>query len=210
MAKKSYTSIAAIIFAVCVIFFLMRAFQSSSEPSAAIELIEEKDSGKFNKSVSLGGPFQLIDHHGQTRTDTDFKGKIMLVYFGYSFCPDVCPTGLYHISQALQEMGPRAKEIQPLFITVDPERDTVQTLALYMENFHPQFLALTGTPDAIAKASKAYHVYAQKAQPDGTSTDYLIDHSSIVYVMDRQGRFLTSFNHQTEPAQIKEILKSYL
>jgi cytochrome oxidase Cu insertion factor (SCO1/SenC/PrrC family) len=165
---------------------------------------------KFDKNVPIGGPFQLVDQHGQTRTDDDFKGKIMVVYFGYSFCPDICPTGLYNISQALQEMGAKAQEFQPIFITVDPERDTVQNLALYMENFNPQFIALTGTRDAVNKAIKEYRVYAQKAKPNGTSTEYLIDHSSVVYVMDRQGRFVTSFNHQTEPAQIKEILNGCL
>jgi protein SCO1/2 len=210
MKKKSYASIIAIILGLCVVFVLMRTFHSSNLSSPTIEVISGGDQQIFDKNVPIGGPFHLIDHHGQPRSDVDFKGKIMLVYFGYSFCPDVCPAGLYHISQALHEMGAKAKEIQPLFITVDPERDTVQNLALYMENFHPQFLGLTGTPEAINKAVKAYRVYAQKAKPDGTSTDYLIDHSSIVYVMDRQGRFLTSFNHQTEPAQIKAILKSYL
>lgn len=210
MTKKRYASIVAIVFALCLVFFLMRTLNPSQLTSSTNELVTVSDGGTFDKNVPIGGPFQLIDHHGQPRTDVDFKGKVMLVYFGYSFCPDVCPAALYHVSQALHELGAKAKEIQPLFITVDPERDTVKNLSLYMENFHPQFLALTGTPEAINKAAKTYRVYAQKAQPDGTSTDYLIDHSSIVYVMDRQGRFLTSFNHQTEPAQIKEILKSYL
>ena len=110
----------------------------------------------------------------------------------------------------LQDMGKQANEIQPIFITIDPERDTVANLALYMQNFHPRFIALTGTPDSIKQAIKAYHVYAQKAKPDGTSVDYLMDHSSIVYVMDRQGRYLTSFDHQTPPEKIKEVLKKFL
>jgi protein SCO1/2 len=207
MKKKSYKTLGAIIVALSIVLIFLSILMMYLPNKS----IDSADLGqKFDKSVPIGGPFQLIDHHGQTRTDNDFKGKIMLVYFGYSYCPDICPAGLYHISQALQEMGQTANEFQPLFITVDPERDTVKNLALYMENFHPQFVALTGDREAINNAIKAYHVYAQRAEPNGTSTEYLIDHSSVVYVMDRQGRFLTSFNHQTEPAEIKEILKGCL
>lgn len=149
--------------------------------------------------VKIGGRFLLRDHKGGQRSNLDFRGRYMLVYFGYSFCPDICPTALYNMTEALEKLGDKAKEFQPLFITVDPERDTVDALAKYMENFHPSFVALTGTSHALEEAKKAYHVYAMKADPEDQTGDYVLDHSSIIYVMDRHGRYLTSYNHETPP-----------
>lgn len=167
--------------------------------------------GKTYGQATVGGPFTLIDQDGNTRTDADYKGKYMVVYFGYSFCPDICPAALYNMTQAFQEMSPKElRDIAPLFITIDPERDTVSNLKTYIQNFHPSFTALTGSQEQLDKAIKAYRVYAKKAKPDGTATEYLLDHSSIVYVMDRQGRFITSFNHQTEPKVIKQTLRKVI
>jgi cytochrome oxidase Cu insertion factor (SCO1/SenC/PrrC family) len=173
--------------------------------------IAEISDGKTYGQAKVGGHFELVDHTGAIRTEADFKGKYLLVYFGYSFCPDICPAALYNISQALQHLNEKTRrQIQPLFISVDPERDTVETLRIYMENYHPAFVALTGTPAQVDQALKAYRVYAKKATPDGTSTEYLIDHSSVVYVMDRQGRYVTSFNHTTEPEKIVQILQGVI
>jgi protein SCO1/2 len=167
--------------------------------------------GKTYGQATVGGPFTLLDQDGATRTDADYKGKYMVVYFGYSFCPDICPAALYNMTQAFQEMSPKeVKDLAPLFITIDPQRDTIANLKTYIQNFHPSFTALTGSQDQINKAVKGYRVYAKKAKPDGTSTEYLLDHSSIVYVMDRQGRFITSFNHQTEPEVIKKTLRKII
>ncbi|MDP4840271.1 MAG: SCO family protein [Alphaproteobacteria bacterium] len=167
--------------------------------------------GKTYGQATVGGPFTLIDQDGKRRTDADYKGKYMVVYFGYSFCPDICPAALYNMTQAFQKMSQKElKTLAPLFITIDPQRDTTSNLKTYIQNFHPSFTALTGSQDQIDKAAKAYRVYAKKAKPDGTSTEYLLDHSSIVYVMDRQGRFITSFNHQTEPEIIKQTLRKII
>lgn len=167
--------------------------------------------GKTYGQATVGGPFKLLDQDGKMRTDADYKGKYMVVYFGYSFCPDICPAALYNMTQAFQEMSQKElKDLAPLFITIDPQRDTISNLKTYIQNFHPSFTALTGSQGQIDKAVKAYRVYAKKAKPDGTSTEYLLDHSSIVYVMDRQGRFITSFNHQTEPEVIKKTLRKII
>lgn len=171
-------------------------------PEAPVIVFQEKEYG----TPQIGGPFSLIDHEGQPRTDADFKGKILLVYFGYSFCPDICPSALYNMSQALDALGPTAKEIQPLFITIDPARDTVEHLARYRENYHPSFVMLTGSAAQIQQAMKAYKVHGTKVKPDGTTTEYLMDHTSIIYIMNRQGRFIAHFNHLTPPNELKKTL----
>ena len=123
--------------------------------------------GPISSGVALvGGPFELVSHKGQPVTDKDFRGKYMLVSFGYTYCPDVCPTELQVISAALDELGDKARDIQPIFITIDPERDTVAALAQYMQSFHPSYIGLTGSPEAIAKAAKAYRVYYAKSDPN--------------------------------------------
>ncbi|MBL9028923.1 MAG: SCO family protein [Caedimonas sp.] len=154
----------------------------------------------------IGGSFRLIDHHGNPRTDADFKGKYVMVYFGYSFCPDICPAALTNMSEALAALKEKAEQVHSLFITIDPERDTIAHLARYIESFHPRFIALTGEPKQIEKVKKAYRVYGAKTKPDGTSTDYIMDHSSIIYVMDRQGRFIAHFNHATPPHEMVRVL----
>lgn len=151
----------------------------------------------------VGGPFSLVDHTGQARTDKDFAGKLMLVYFGYISCPDVCPIGLRLISTALGMMGDDAKEVQPIFITVDPARDTVSKMAEYVKIFHSSLIGLTGPEANIAEAAKAYRVYYQKSDsPPKHSHDYLLGHSSIIFLMDRQGRYLAHFSHRTKPELI--------
>jgi protein SCO1/2 len=154
--------------------------------------------GPISSGVALvGGPFELVSHKGARVTDKNFRGKYMLVSFGYTYCPDVCPTELQVISAALDELGDKAKDIQPIFITVDPERDTVATLAQYMASFHPSYIGLTGSPDAIAKAAKAYRAYYAKSENKG-GEDYLMDHSSIIYLMDKEGTFLKHFSYGTD------------
>ncbi|MFN7710287.1 MAG: SCO family protein [Holosporales bacterium] len=161
-------------------------------------------------TVTIGGPFSLIDHTGRARTQADFRGKWMLVYFGYTYCPDICPAALYHMSQALQQLGQYAKLVQPLFITIDPERDTVPHLARYIESYHPQFIALTGTKDQIAAAGEAYRVYFARASEDRGANDYLMDHSSIVYLMNPEGEFVTHFNHETPADEMAQALQDIL
>ena len=159
----------------------------------------------------IGGPFTLQDQNGRPVSDTDFRGKLLLVYFGYTFCPDVCPTELQTISLALDQLGKDAAKVQPLFITVDPARDTPAVLKDYMSNFYPGFLGLTGTPDQVATAAKGYRVYYAKAPvPAGGAADYLMDHSGFVYLMDREGHYLAHFVPNTPPEKIAERIRKAL
>src|SRR6516162_4126816 len=157
---------------------------------------------------AIGGRFQLVDQNGKTVTDTDLKGKWSLIYFGYTHCPDACPTALNDISIALSELGPKRDAVRPVFITVDPERDTPETLKAYVTSFDAPILALTGTADQVATAAKGYRVYYAKHPEAGG--DYSMDHSSVIYVMDPQGRFTASFTHESSPEQIAERLKKLL
>lgn len=159
---------------------------------------------------NLGGPFKLIDQFGKVRTNEDFKGKFMLLYFGYTFCPDVCPLGLQNISAALSKLRTDLDHIVPIFITIDPERDTVENLKIYAQNWHSSFVMLTGTQKQIDTVVKAYKVYAVKAKPEGTMADYLIDHSALVYLVDPSGKFVDYFPHTTAPAEILKILQKHL
>jgi protein SCO1 len=157
---------------------------------------------------AIGGPFRLVDQNGKTVTDADLRGKWSLVYFGYTHCPDACPTALNDISIALDELGPKRDAVQPVFITVDPERDTPAVLKDYVTSFDAPILALSGSADEIARAAKAYRVYyAKHSEPGG---DYSMDHSSVIYVMDPEGRFTASFTHESTPEEIAERLKKLL
>ena len=157
---------------------------------------------------AIGGPFRLVDQNGKTVTDADLKGKWSLVYFGYTHCPDACPTALNDISIALDELGPKRDAVRPVFITVDPERDTAEVLKAYVTSFDAPIMALTGTPEEIAQAAKEYRVYYAKHPEAGG--DYSMDHSSVIYVMDPEGRFTASFTHENTPEEIAERLKKLL
>ena len=154
----------------------------------------------------VGGPFALKDGAGKTVTEQTLRGRPFLVYFGYTHCPDVCPTELAHISDILAAMGDNA--VPALFITVDPERDTPKVLADYVANFAPDLEGLTGPPEAIQSVEREYHVYAKKhPEPDGS---YSMDHSSIVYLMDRDGRFRSLLSGELTAAQIDDALRKLL
>ena len=155
----------------------------------------------------VGGPFALIDHNGAPRSDAAFRGKLMLVYFGFTFCPDVCPTDLQAIGVAMQQLGKSAESVQPLFVTLDPERDTPQRLAGYVTFFHPRLIGLTGDARAIAQAARAYKVYYAKVE---NSSGYTVDHSGYVYLMDRAGKYLGFFPPGTPPERMVEIIRPFL
>jgi len=157
---------------------------------------------------AIGGPFRLVDQNGKTVTDADLKGKWSLVYFGYTHCPDACPTALNDIAIALDELGPQRNEVRPVFVTVDPERDTPEVLKSYVTAFDAPILALSGTPEEIAQAAKGYRVYYAKHREAGG--DYSMDHSSVIYVMDPEGRFTASFTQENSPEEIAERLKKLL
>ena len=156
----------------------------------------------------VGGPFSLTDQNGRRVTDADFSGKLMLIYFGYTFCPDVCPTELLDMSQAIDALGKDGDQVQPIFITVDPERDTQAAMKNFLVNFHPRMLGLTGTAEEVQAAAKAYRVYYAKAR--GAERDYLVDHTSIVYLMDRQGKYLTHFNANTRGDAMAAAIGKFL
>ncbi len=155
---------------------------------------------------ALGGPYTLTDHTGTKVTDASWEGRYQLMYFGYTFCPDICPTSLSIMSDALDEMGPAASDVKPIFVTVDPERDTLEVLSAYHEHFHPDFSNLTGTAEEIAAIAKAYRVYYARVETDEL-TDYLMDHTSIVYLMSPDGRYVTHFAHDADPVAMANRLK---
>ncbi|HEY3918554.1 MAG TPA: SCO family protein [Stellaceae bacterium] len=165
--------------------------------------------GAENAGPAVGGPFSLVDQDGATRRDSDFRGKVMLVYFGYTYCPDACPTTLQAISQTLDLLGNAASKVQPIFISVDPARDTPTQLKSYAANFHPGILYLTGAPDALKQAESEYHVYVAKV-PQAGSDDYLIDHSSIIYVMGTDGRYLGEMPTGLPPKAMAATVQRYL
>ena len=157
---------------------------------------------------AIGGPFRLVDQNGKAVTDADLKGKWSLIYFGYTHCPDACPTTLNEIAIALDDLGPKRDAVRPVFITVDPERDTPEVLKSYVTSFDAPILALTGTPEAVAQAAKDYRVYyAKHPEPGG---DYSMDHSSVIYVMDPEGRFTATFTPESSPEDIAARLKKLL
>jgi len=141
----------------------------------------------------VGGPFSLIDHTGKRVTDKDFRGHTLIVMFGFTFCPDVCPTELQLVSAALDKLGAKANDVVPLFITVDPERDTPAQLATYVASFHPRLVGLTGTPAEIAAVAKEYRVYFKKVADPKSTAGYTMDHSALIYVMGPDGSYQTHF-----------------
>lgn len=159
--------------------------------------------------VPIGGPFRLQAGDGRTVTDAEFRGKVMLVYFGYTRCPDACPTALQDVANALDMLGPEAKQkVAVVFISVDPERDTPKVVQDYVGAFDAPITGLSGSPEQVAAAAKAYRVYyAKHPRPNG---EYDMDHSSIIYVMDRQGRFVANFTHETAPEAIAARLRPML
>ena len=161
----------------------------------------------------IGGAFKLVDMNGQNVTQAQYTGKNLLIYFGFTYCPDVCPMALLHMGGALDilaESAPqKAAQIQPLFITVDPQRDTPEALADYMQNFHPRLIGLTGSAAQIRDVLAVYRVYASKVTDEGAS-DYLMDHSSIIYLMDGENRYLAHFDHNLPPQELAAKVQSKL
>ena len=158
----------------------------------------------------VGGPFTLVDHTGKTVTDQDFRGRFMLVYFGFTHCPDVCPSGLQVMAAALDKLGAKAEQVTPILMTVDPDRDTPEQLASYVPSFHPRLVGLTGTPEQVAAALKAYRVYAKKVEDPKSAAGFTFDHTSLIYLMDRNGEYVAHFTHATSVDRIAERLEKVL
>ena len=176
---------------------------AEEQPSAA-QMMDDLMYGRG----TVGGPFTLTDQTGRTRSDSEFRGKLMVVYFGYTYCPDVCPADLMAITQALDVLGSAAEGIQPVFITVDPERDT-KGLANYVAAFHPSLVGLTGSPEEIRKVANSYKAFYVKV-PNERSGEYSIDHAGVIYLMGRNGEYLGFLPPQTGPDRLTEVLRKYL
>lgn len=165
-------------------------------------------SGRSPGASAIGGPFQLVDQDGKRVTEQDLKGKPTLIFFGYTHCPDVCPTTLFEVSEVMRVLGPDAERTGAYFITVDPERDTPAAMKDYLSSFDPHLRALTGERAAIDAVEKVYRVYAKKVPTE--SGDYSMDHTALVYLMDKQGRFVAPFSLKRKPEESAAELRRYM
>lgn len=157
---------------------------------------------------AIGGPFRLVDQAGAPVTDQNLKGKPTLLFFGFTHCPDVCPTALFEMSEVLRKLGKDGDRVNAYFVSVDPERDTPAVMKDYLSSFDPRLKALTGDAEAVTKMTTAYRVYSRKVPlKDG---DYTMDHTALVYLMDRDGRFVAPFNLKRSPEEAAADLKRYL
>ena len=159
---------------------------------------------------AIGGPFTLVDHNGRPVSDRDFQGRLLLVYFGFTNCPDMCPLAMQEVAVALDALGAASKDVQPLLVTVDPERDSPATMKRYVAQFHPAILGLTGTKEQTDAAARAYRVYAARAKGDSVEHHYSVDHTGLIYVMGKDGKYLAHFASGTSGATMAERLRRWL
>ncbi len=162
------------------------------------------------QTVDIGGAFNLVDHRGETVTEADFASSYLLVSFGFTSCPDICPTALQSIGQAMDLLGSEGARLQPLFITLDPERDTPEIVGDYAKAFHPRLIGLTGSTTQIAGAAGAYRVYYAKVPTPDDEAEYTIDHSAFIYLMGPDGAYLAHFSHNSSPEDIAAGVRPYL
>ena len=191
------------------IMLVLSAFLAGLVVFLAVFLYATGQLGTRAPSAGIGGPFALTDQNGKPITDADLKGKPSLVFFGYTHCPDVCPTTLFDISEVMRALGPDADRAAALFISVDPDRDTPAVLKDYLSSFDPHVRAATGDQANLDKVEKEYRVYAKKV-PTGKNGDYSMDHSAIVYLMDKSGRFVAPLRLDRKPDESAAELRKYL
>ena len=193
--------------------FIIAGFLIGALTAATVLVLTAPRSGNVVQSSGtalIGGPFSLIGADGKTVTDQDFRGRYMLVFFGFTHCPDICPAELQVIAEALDRLGDKARKIVPIFITVDPERDDPEAMGEYVKSFGPNFVGLTGSPEAIAAAAKAYRVAYTKVENKESPENYSVDHSALVYLMDPNGQFLAHFPYGTGAQEMAEKLARFL
>jgi protein SCO1 len=192
-----------------LIAFVIAGFLIGAIAGAGVLLLATPQGGQPVQSSGaalIGGPFSLVGGDGKPVTDRDFRGRYMLIFFGFTHCPDICPAELQVVAQALEQLGDKAKNVVPIFITLDPERDTPEAMANYVKSFGPNFVGLTGSPEAIAAAAKAYRVAYSKVENKEAPGDYSVDHSALVYLMDPEGRYVTHFSYGLSADQMAEKL----
>jgi protein SCO1/2 len=192
--------------------FAMAAVSAFVAATATVHADAGDKAGSPAFPVMFGGPFTLIDHEGRARNANDFHGRFLLVTFGFTQCPDICPTSLAAVADALDALGERARQVQPLFISVDPARDTPEIVASYVGHFHPSLVGLTGTEAQVRAAARAYRVHRRKVYlPESTGPDdYTVDHSSIMYLMGPDGAFVTLFPYGTDSAFMAAAIAKHL
>ncbi len=163
---------------------------------------------RFTGEALVGGPFTMVNHRGEAVTEKDFFGRYTLIFFGFTYCPDVCPTELQVMAAALDQMGPLADKITPIFVSVDPERDTPKILSEYVASFHPRLVGLTGTVQQVKQMAKTYRVYFAKVTDAKKPQDYQIDHTAIIYLMGPDGKFLKHFSYSTDTTALAKSLSA--
>jgi cytochrome oxidase Cu insertion factor (SCO1/SenC/PrrC family) len=176
--------------------WVLESWLAAPQPSQGKALIESE--------------FSLADHTGKPVTDEDFEGKWQLVFFGFTSCPDVCPTTLIEVSAILEELGDHAQQVTPLFMSVDPERDTPEVMAEYVANFDPRIVGLTGSSEQIKQAARAFRAYYAKVEQEGQPDGYTMDHSAFLYLMDPEGDYATHFSPNDEPVTVADKIRAYL
>lgn len=195
--KPSVRILISLILSIIAVIVWINAYNMDETPTAA-----------DNSRALIGGSFALTNHLDQPVTDQDFMGKYMIVYFGYTYCPDVCPMDIQIMADSLRFLSPeQLEQISPVFVTIDPERDTVDVMAEYVNYFHKDLVGLTGTREQIEVIKKAFRVYAAKADD---SRDYLLNHTAYTYFMDKDGSLLQHFNHGVEPEQMAAKMASFI
>lgn len=190
------------------ILLILSAFVIGLVVFTGVFLYATGNIGSAGPSSAIGGPFKLVDQNGNAITDSDIKGRPILVFFGYTHCPDVCPTTLFDVSEIMRALGKDADRAGALFVTVDPERDTPAVMKDYLSSFDPHLRGATGDRSAIDAVEKAYRVYAKKVP--GENGDYSMDHTALVYLMDKQGRFVAPFSLKRKPEEAAADLRRYL
>lgn len=183
------------------------AYVTLPGPTHTTTAPDDSTGAKVTGTALVGGPFTLTDQTGKRVTEKDFLGKYMLVFFGFTNCPDICPSGLQVISAALDKLGPKADEITPVFITLDAKRDTPEKLAAYVKSFHPRLVGLTGSEQEVAAAAKTYRVYFQKIVDDKTPDSYSYDHAALFYLMGKDGAFVAPIPHTTDVNEVVTALE---
>jgi len=176
---------------------------------ATVAFWQQSSSGHAYGKANIGGGFQLVDTTGHQTMEADFRGRMMLVYMGYSYCPDVCPMTLSTMSETLKLLGPDANKVAAIFITLDPERDTPQVLHTYLAHFDKRIIGLTGSKEAIKSAAEAYKAYYAKSSPPNTGS-YLVDHSGFLYLMDKEGKYVTHFGPDVKAEDVATAIRKLL